>query len=322
MDLCLALAKAQAHQGRTNDAVASFTEALALVADRAGKAKIVAEAAALQGVLEKLAERGAGDAQFQAELARHFVERGNASAAEAARMKARVLFEEKLAKEPENTAWAAELAQLLLDAGRTREAIPHLAKASAANPEDKLLSLKVAALQAWFGQEKELAATRQRILAFAKDTSNADLANTAAKICSITPSTDKAEREAALAFGHTAAKLFRNEWTLLCPGMAEYRSGNYAAADKVLLDAAKANLSNLHVVGTASFYRAMSLFRQGKKDEARKLAIAAAAKMKPLPKDENNPLAGDANHDDLILWLAYKEAKALIQFKSTALPTG
>ena len=38
----------------------------------------------------------------------------------------------------------------------------------------------------------------------------------------------------------------------------------------------------------------MSLFRQGKPDEARKLAIAAAAKMKPLPKDENNPLADRA----------------------------
>ena len=36
--------------------------------------------------------------------------------------------------------------------------------------------------------------------------------------------------------------------------------------------------------------------------------------MKPLPKDEKNPLAGNANHDDLILWLAYREARALIGF--------
>ena len=36
--------------------------------------------------------------------------------------------------------------------------------------------------------------------------------------------------------------------------------------------------------------------------------------MKPLPADEQNPLAGNADHDDLILWLAYKEAKALIKF--------
>ena len=42
--------------------------------------------------------------------------------------------------------------------------------------------------------------------------------------------------------------------------------------------------------------------------------------MKPLPKDENHPLAGDADHDDLILWLAYKEAKAMIQFDAAPPP--
>jgi len=61
----------------------------------------------------------------------------------------------------------------------------------------------------------------------------------------------------------------------------------------------------------------MSLFRQGKRDEARRLANAAAAKMKPLPKDDKNPLADQAVDDDLILWLAYKEAKELIGFDAT-----
>ena len=61
----------------------------------------------------------------------------------------------------------------------------------------------------------------------------------------------------------------------------------------------------------------MSLFRQGKNDEARKLALAAAAKMKPLLKDEQNPLANIAIPDDLILWLAYKEAKAMLKFEAT-----
>ena len=109
-------------------------------------------------------------------------------------------------------------------------------------------------------------------------------------------------------------------WTLLALGMAEYRSGNDAAADEALLAAAKAGPNNPHVTGTLAFYRAMSLFRQGKPDEARKLAIAAAAKMKPLPRDENNPLAGDAHHDDLILWMAYKEAKALLKFDAAPPP--
>ena len=39
--------------------------------------------------------------------------------------------------------------------------------------------------------------------------------------------------------------------------------------------------------------------------------------MKPLPVDEQKPLLGGANHDDLIMWLAYKEAKAMIQFDAT-----
>ena len=99
--------------------------------------------------------------------------------------------------------------------------------------------------------------------------------------------------------------------------MAEYRSGNYAAADEALVAAAKAGPNNRWVTGIAAFYRAMSLFRQGKEDAARQLALAAAATMRPLPKGEQNPLANQASHDDLILWLAYKEAKALIGFYAT-----
>ena len=34
--------------------------------------------------------------------------------------------------------------------------------------------------------------------------------------------------------------------------------------------------------------------------------------MKPIPIDERDPTAGGADHDDLIVWLAYKEAKALL----------
>ena len=57
----------------------------------------------------------------------------------------------------------------------------------------------------------------------------------------------------------------------------------------------------------------MVLFRQGKTDLARNLATEAALKMKPLPVDEQKPMADGADHNDLIMWLAYKEAKAMIQ---------
>jgi hypothetical protein len=95
-------------------------------------------------------------------------------------------------------------------------------------------------------------------------------------------------------------------------GMAEYRCGHYAAADAALLAASRLGEQNYYVSGTTAFYRAMSLFRQGKDAEARKLASEAVAKMKPLPTDEKNPLTGDANADDLFLWMAFKEANALL----------
>jgi hypothetical protein len=217
---------------------------------------------------------------------------------------------------PAENALLTRPAAAYQSSGRTREAVPLLAQASAASPKDTCLSLKVAALQAWFGQEKELAATLQRIRAFAQDTKDAATAEQAAKACSIRASGDKAELEAALAIARRGLELSpRGEWNLLALGMAEYRCGNDVAAAEALLACAQAGPDNLMATGIAAFYRAMSLFRQGKHNEARKLAIETAARMKPLPKDEQNPLPNDPYPwDDLILWLAYKEAKAMIQF--------
>jgi hypothetical protein len=238
------------------------------------------------------------------------------------------LFEETLKlkkaklgrKHPETLAAMKNLARMYQAAGRMRGALRHLATASAANPKDNELSLKVAALQAWFAEDEELAATRQRILAFAKGTDEWTTAERAAKACSLFPSTDQAGLEAALDVARTGVKLFRGEWTLLAVGMAEYRSGNHTAAAEALLAATEAGPNNPRVTGIAAFYRAMSLFRQDKPGEARQLAIAAAATMKPLPADEQNPMARTATPDDLILWLAYKEANALIQFDAATPP--
>jgi hypothetical protein len=103
-------------------------------------------------------------------------------------------------------------------------------------------------------------------------------------------------------------------WFQMALGIAEYRSGHFAEADAALISAMEAGKDNPHLAGTSAFYRALSLFRQGKPEEARQLATQAAAKMKPLPKDAKDPLAGGSPHDDLILWLAYREAKDAIKF--------
>jgi hypothetical protein len=209
-----------------------------------------------------------------------------------------------------------KLATAYQSAGRPREGVPYLAKASSANPKDTLLSLQVATLQAWFGQAKELAATLERIRAFARDTNDAQTAQHAARACSIRESTDKAELDAALGLARKAADLYKGgqaPWLQVTLGMAEYRCGNHAAANKAMLAATQAPSNDAIVAGVAGFYRAMSLFRQGNHDEARKLAIATAARMKPLPQDEQNPFVNGAFWDDLNVWLAYKEAKAMMK---------
>ena len=133
----------------------------------------------------------------------------------------------------------------------------------------------------------------------------------------IRPSRDKAELDALLALGRTAVKVDAGHG--LEPAGPRHRGIPQRQRGRRRQDPARRRGGQQSVpqaieAGISAFYRAMSLFELGKPEEARALASAAAAKMKPLPADEQNPLAGGANADDLILWLAYKEAKAMIQF--------
>jgi serine/threonine-protein kinase len=235
----------------------------------------------------------------------------------------------KDAEPPKDPAEVLALGRMAYDSCCFADAASLWAKALDADPKLSrypALSQELAARQAWSGQFKEYAATRQRILALARGTENTKTAEQAAKSCSILPSTDKAELEATLVLARMAVQNVGTGagrwWDLLALGMAEYRSGNDAAAEKALLAADEAILVTAkgdeyyrRMTGTSAFYRAMSLFRQGKSDEARKLATEAKAKMKPLPASEHASQVATANHLDIILWLAYGEAKALIQFE-------
>jgi WD40 repeat protein len=207
-------------------------------------------------------------------------------------------------------------------AGRIADVLGHLVIVSAAKPADTPLALKLAALQAWFGHDKELADTCGRALESARGTFDPMKWDQLARICCLRPTPDPTRREAALALTRKAVELEKGDFSFkLTLGMAEYRSGHFAQADAALLAAATGAHNNPPVAGTATFYRALSLFRQGKETEARKLATEAAATMKSLPKDEKNPLAGGASADDLTLWLAYKEAKDLIPFDTGPTPS-
>ena len=180
--------------------------------------------------------------------------------------------------------------------------------------------LRAASLQAWFAQDTELSATCEKLLALAKDTDDAEVADRAAKPCCLRLA-DPQRRAAALVLARRAVEHGEGSEFLIDArmdlGMAEYRSGHFAEADTALTAAMNDPNTNSTVSTTSAFYRAMTLFRQGKADLARKLAFEAAAKMKPLPIDERKPLAGGADANDLVMWLAYKEAKALLKFEAT-----
>jgi tetratricopeptide (TPR) repeat protein len=223
----------------------------------------------------------------------------------------------KLLPPPEQKILTAEAAaDREIAAGRTQDALVHLAIVSAARPDDTELALKLAALRAWFGQDQELADMCGRALESARGTSDPTTAHVVARMCCLRPTPDKARQEAALDLAKKAVELDEtNPLFRLTLGIAEYRSGYFTEADAALI-AATTDAKNVpYVAGLAGFFRAMILFRQGKPDEARKLALEAARMTRaPLPKDEKNPLAGRASTEDLILWLAHKEAKALIGF--------
>jgi hypothetical protein len=182
----------------------------------------------------------------------------------------------------------------------------------------------VAARQAWFGHDADYDVTRHRLMQQTQVTNSAPEADRAAKAACLRPSTDAALLTKALSLAQRAVELGKNDpllrWYELGLGLAEYRNGQYAAAEHTLTITEQMS-GDLHVIlGTARLFRAMSLFRDDKLEASQKLFSLAEAQMPPLPKDESRAFLDGrpATIDDLILWLAYKEARALIEGNPTA----
>ena len=203
-------------------------------------------------------------------------------------------------------------------AGRVKEAYATLKNFSNAHLQDTDARLTLAVWQAWFGKTSGYEATRQQFVEWAADTGDASPAQSAAKAYCLKPSTNAMLLAQALKIAQRGAE-FRKDtpaltWYQLSLGMVQYRLGNYAEADNTLALAAQNAGKYQDVPPTASFFRAMSLFQQGRKDEARRLFTQTEAQMIPYPQDPDKPvIAGKAaSHDVMVTWLAYREAKALL----------
>ena len=95
--------------------------------------------------------------------------------------------------------------------------------------------------------------------------------------------------------------------------MAEYPSGHFAEADAALTAAMNRPGQNNTVSSTSAFYRAMGMFRRAR-PTCPQARDRGGREDEPLPVDEQKPLRGGGDANDLIMWLAYKEAKAIIPF--------
>jgi WD40 repeat protein/serine/threonine protein kinase len=206
-------------------------------------------------------------------------------------------------------------------AGRGPEAIALLAKACELDPTDSDASLTLATWQTWFGQDADYEATRRLLLQQAAGTDQAGTAERTAKAACVGPSVDTAMLSDVLNLAQRGVELGRNSstlpWYQLALGMADYRNGQYDAAEQILAVAAQKfeELDFPHLLGISRLFRTMSLFRLGRPEEARKLFSQAELQMPAYPPDEHKPLLNGkpASHDYLICWIAYKEAKTLLK---------
>ena len=199
---------------------------------------------------------------------------------------------------------------------RTKDAFSLLVEFTTTNPSNTYWALKLATLQVWFGQDIDFKATRQRMLAWAADSKDFVATERIVKLACLMPLQEANSQAAVLALARKSIELGAEEnaflpWAYMSLGMAEYRNGQYDEAVKTLTTASTTAPEKYQTLisNTANFYRTMCMFQLGQKDEAQTLFTSNEKTMKPLPTDGEKQLA---NHDDLILWLAYKEAKSLL----------
>jgi len=189
-------------------------------------------------------------------------------------------------------------------------------------------AMRFATLRLWLGEDAAYVATRREMLAVATSTNQPAAAERIARLAALRPIPEGPLREAALAYARSAVADGRTNaalpWYQLALGMVEYRCQDFQAADLALQDAGQVSQSTFRpdlLLPTVGFYRAMSLWQQGKRSQAGQLFNQTKSTMPPLPVTlDQTPLDDGACHDYLTLWLAYKEVEAMLREPSTDKP--
>jgi hypothetical protein len=200
------------------------------------------------------------------------------------------------------------------------------ARQSLAHPEKTLDSLKLAGFQYWLGRKAEYSVTYRGLMERAEQ--NPDdgyvIGHAAIAWC-VDPSGDPNSRGQALRLAQNAVKFAKDAWEMAWVqrtlALTNYRAGNYSEAEKALIPASEATKHfdgserNLKESFQASldFIRSMILSRTGHMEEARTLFATGESEMKPLPPDDRQIFESNSAFHEVMVWLAYKEAKALLE---------
>jgi len=225
------------------------------------------------------------------------------------------------------------LAKAYFRVGRSADGQRMLEAVSSGSPGGLVAVLTRASLRLWDGDSAGYTALRDRWLPSAAGTTNMFVAERVSKLACLQGTSETSVRTNALALARLGVELGNKApalpWFRLSLGMAEFRNGDLAAAEATFAEVARAMegatwntpawIQSIPLP-TVGFYRAMISFQQGNSAEARKRFTGAEATMKPLPADEKNPMSSGADHDVLVLWLAYREAKALLDGPAPAKP--
>ncbi len=198
---------------------------------------------------------------------------------------------------------------------------------SAERPEDSLVAMKRDMMEMWFvgNSDKVHLENVRGLLALAEGRPNdAESMRHAVTACCATPSGNRELDERALALAKRGVELTADSWAVALHhhtmGLASFRCGNFAEADTALLRAFEtaglltgwmAEEYRPSIQHSALFVRSMILHHEGKQEEAERLFHKAGEHMQRPPDDPRTALDGSLFGADFVVWMLWKEAKAL-----------
>jgi serine/threonine protein kinase len=203
-----------------------------------------------------------------------------------------------------------------MDSGRLAEALVLLHRCSSRVDAGSNMLLDIATREAWFAPEGEFGALVRRILDQAPRLGDPAEMERASRALSLRPNSDPAVAATSLELARRVAKAgtnavpVRNSWFTL--GLAELRSGHPDTAEPLLGAVVAGGSLSSTTVNAAAHYQAVALAALGRPEQARQVFDAATTAMPPGPQDPRHPLKGELPTQQLLPWLASREARQAV----------